>query len=102
MTQEEYLAIERGRQARDILDSEIVKEAFDVLERKLFDAFKAAPARDTEGREYIHKMSKVLKDFRAYFDEAVLDGENAAAIIREREREARFKEYPGAAEVHRS
>jgi len=97
---DDRIAIDRGLQAESLLKHPLFQEAFSILEKRLFEAFQDAPARDAEGREYIHKMSKVLKDFRSYFEETVRLGENAGARIRHSENEAKFREYPGAQAVH--
>ena len=86
MTEEETIA--RALDAEAILNNALVKEAFETLDRKLYDAFKDAPARDKEGREYIHKMSKVLSDFRTHFEAIVRLGEDARAVIKDREKQS--------------
>ena len=92
---DDHTAVDRGLRAEALLQNELIAEAFEVLDRRIYDAFKAAPSRDAEAREYLAKLLHVARDFRAYFEETVLLGENAAARIRDGERQGKIKQLFG-------
>lgn len=97
---EARILVDRGNRAAELLKNDMIVEAFQVMEARLWDQFKQVPARDAEGREYIHKMVAVLTNFQSHFHAVVLEGENAAARIRTKD--SVFFDYPGAKEAART
>lgn len=85
---EDRIDVDRGLRAKALLENEILAEAWTVLDRRLWERFREIPARDAEAREYVHKLVRVMRDFRGYFEEVVHKGEDASARIRDRERQS--------------
>lgn len=76
---------ERGIKARAVLENVIYKEAFQMVEQGIIEAWKNAPIRDVEGQTNLKLMQKLLTDLRAYIEEAAETGK-MAAITLEQER----------------
>jgi hypothetical protein len=80
--------IARGQRARAILDDPLVGEAFAALERACLAEWRAAPARDVEGRERLWLMLKMAERLKAHFTSLVdggrLAGERVAALEKAR------------------
>lgn len=52
--------IRRGNHARQLLDDELLKEAFEKIKSDLMSAWLQSPARDSEARETIYLSVKIL------------------------------------------
>lgn len=80
--------ISRGQRAQAILEDPLVGEAFAALERECLAEWRAAPARDVEGRERLWLMLKMAERFKAHFtsliDSGKLAGERVAALEKAR------------------
>jgi hypothetical protein len=72
---------ERGAKARAVLESELVKEAFQKIEEGILSKWKEAPVRDVEGQTTLKLLHKVFSDFKGYFEEAVTTGQFAANAL---------------------
>lgn len=73
--------INRAQRARDLLNNDLLVEAFSVLNRTYLDAWRAAPVRDTEGRESLWHMVKALDAFRGHLESAVETGRMAESQL---------------------
>jgi hypothetical protein len=62
MTAEEELR--HAEQARQIIETPIVKDTLDMMERELYEAWLSTPARDPEGRDWIWRQAVVTRKFR--------------------------------------
>lgn len=62
MTPEEM--IQRANAAKRIMDDTLVKDALDMMEREVTDAWLAVPARDVEGREFMWRLAVTTRKFR--------------------------------------
>jgi hypothetical protein len=84
--------IARGERARAILDDPLVAEAFAAIERQCLEEWRAAPARDVEGRERLWLMLKLAERLRGHFESLVESGRLAGgrAVLLERERRFGF------------
>ena len=72
--------IERGRQAESILNHELVKEVFDILEKACWEEWKGAASSNTEAREHIYRLMWASVQFRNAFQKIMLEGEQAAKV----------------------
>ena len=72
MNQEDQLR--RGNRAAVLLDDELIKEAFEVIEGECIKQWRAAPARDTEGREHIWMMLKLTDRLKAHLESVLNTG----------------------------
>lgn len=51
--------MERSRQAQELIEHPLFREALDLYKARLAQEWESSPARDTEGRERIWLMNKV-------------------------------------------
>lgn len=56
--------LRRAEQARQVIETPIVKDTLDMMERELYEAWLATPARDQEGRDWIWRQAVVARKFR--------------------------------------
>ena len=82
-------AIERARQASEVLNHPMFQEAFNLLERRYIEAIRTSPQRDVEGRETVVLMLKQLGSVRAVLEEVINTGTLAR---REWERQRTMRE----------
>jgi hypothetical protein len=81
----------RARRAQELLDNELFNEAITTIERDLIAAWKATPARDTDGRERCWTAIQQLGNLKSYFESAMRDGQLAKADLKNlTERPKRF------------
>lgn len=74
----------RGMQANDLLEHELLVEAFEVIQSRLTSEWADSPVRDTEGRERIWLMMKLLSNLKEHI-RAVAETGKLASIQLERE-----------------
>lgn len=55
----------RGREAAQILDSEVFKDAMNLLKTQVMEQWKSAPIRDREGQVLLLQLMKVTDKFEA-------------------------------------
>ena len=67
------------------MSDELIVEAFDILNTRLTDEWASSPVRDTEGRERIWLMKKLLKNVGDHLNEIAQTGK-MASIQLEQER----------------
>lgn len=48
--------VERGRQARDLLDNHLLAKALKASKEEIIEMWESTPARDSEAREWLFKM----------------------------------------------
>ncbi|MBV9522745.1 MAG: hypothetical protein JO010_08130 [Alphaproteobacteria bacterium] len=84
-------AIARGRRAEAILEDPLVAEAFAAIERECVEEWRAAPARDVEGRERLWLMLKLAERLRRHFESLVHGGKLAGERMAQLDRERRFR-----------
>lgn len=68
----------RARQAQEIIDHPLYQEAFNKLQAELMQEWQSSAARDTEGREKLWLMLKLLGRTRAHLESAMQTGKLAA------------------------
>jgi len=75
MTEDKLQAsIARGARAEALLKNELLQEAFVTLERDYVEAWKIAPARDTDGRERLWQAVNIIGKVRDHLVKIVNDG----------------------------
>jgi len=68
----------RGMRANELMSDEIMVEAFTLLDQRLTNEWANSPARDTEGRERLWIMLKLLKSVEGHLKEVATTGKMAA------------------------
>lgn len=79
MTNEELR--QRGEKAKDIVNNEVVQEALNAIRDSYMKTWRKSPARDTEGREHIYVMMKIVDSFEANLKSYIAEGELADKIL---------------------
>ena len=80
----------RGVRARELLDNELVQEALTTLKDEYVRAWEASPARDSEGRERLWVMVKLVEKFRGHLEQVWDAGKLADDKLVEIERRKKF------------
>lgn len=68
----------RGMRANELMSDELLVEAFTTLENRLTQEWANSPVRDSEGRERIWVMQKLLKNVEDHLREIATTGKMAA------------------------
>lgn len=69
--------ISRAARAEALLRDDLLTEAFDGLEAVYFDAWKASPPRDTEGRERLWQAAQIAGKVREHLKSIASHGKLA-------------------------
>jgi predicted nucleic acid-binding protein len=85
MNDQQREAINRAEAARRIVEDPMVKEAFQIIEDGITEAWKDLPARDVEGREHLHRLLQAKKRFETVFQIVLEEGEVSKAELRAEE-----------------
>lgn len=97
MNDEQYAANNRAEAAKRIITDPMVVEALKTIEDGITEAWKDLPTRDTEGREYLHRLLQAKRRFESIFQIVLNEGVLAAAELKaEEERKSimsRVKEH---------
>lgn len=79
---------ERGRQAQELMNSPLLAETLDAIEREVIEQWEKCPARDQEGKEALWQLFKTSKKFRAillgYIDTGKLAAEQLKRFDKKR------------------
>jgi preprotein translocase subunit SecD len=70
--------VARAEKANELLSDEIMVEAFTVLNRRFTEEWANSPVRDSEGRERIWLMQKLLKSVEDHLREIAQTGKLAS------------------------
>jgi hypothetical protein len=70
-------AIDRGQRAQELLDNELLRQAFKTLEDDYTAAWKTWPAADRDGRERLWQAVNVLGKVRDHLGRVVANGKLA-------------------------
>lgn len=68
----------RGQRAVELMTDPLMVEAFDLLHARFQTEWADSPARDTEGRERIWLMQKLLKNLGGHLSEIAQTGQLAS------------------------
>jgi hypothetical protein len=83
MTPEE--ALRRANEAGRLFNDPTLKEALDVMERDVVEAWIACPVRDVEGKEELNRLIKTTRKFRDLLRGTMESGKLAAEQIRQKQ-----------------
>ena len=72
----------KAQRAQNLLDNELLKEAYAKLEAELVDAWIKTPPRDTDGRERCWAAVQANRKHRDYLESVVNDGKLASAELK--------------------
>lgn len=73
--------IEMAEKAKEVLSNEAYIAAFETIEREIVEQWKAAPARDSEGRERLWLMQAMLTKLKASLESQIVGGKMASLEI---------------------
>lgn len=76
--QDEHL---RGQRAKELLNDGLMAEVFELMERDLFDRFKACEPKDTDTMAEVWRLIKSLEKFKNILRGYIANGEHAAQLI---------------------
>jgi len=76
-------SMERGARAARLLDDELLKEAFETLERDYVKAWRETAARDTDARERLWQAVQVVAKVRDHLVSVVNGGKLAQREMNE-------------------
>lgn len=79
--------ITRGSRARELVESDMFKEAAAVIERDLVEAWKLTTARDTDARERLWQGVLMVGKMEEFFRMAIDSGKIAKSKLDELTRE---------------
>lgn len=69
--------IERGRQAKSVLENPLIVEAFEIIDTKLIEKIRDSDLDDETSRQYAFLMMRAMKVFKRHFEQVLMKGENA-------------------------
>jgi len=75
----------RGHKAAQVLENELVKEAFLETRKQILLAWEQTPARDIEAREWMFKLYQASLKFEEVFKGYVDTGQIAADKLKHKE-----------------
>ena len=81
----------RGHKAAQVLDNELVKEAFEEVRKHILKVWESTPARDVEGREWTFKLFQASLKFEEIFKGYIDTGKVAADKIKQQSLLGKFK-----------
>lgn len=73
-----FAEMDRARQAQELAEHPIFKEALELYRQRLSDEWAASPARDTEGREKLWLMNKTVSVVEGHLKELMETGKLAS------------------------
>lgn len=82
----------RAGEARQILDSRMMKEARENLEAQLSHLRRSVPIKDTDMQSRVILMEHMYVLLMAWFEQIAQTGQMAEITLRERERQRNFLE----------
>lgn len=83
-TMREAKEIDRGAQAKHILESALFNEAFDLIRQNFMDDFENSTAAESEKRENAWVAVKMVKQIKLHFESIMYTGKMAEIQRRER------------------
>lgn len=75
-------ALDRAARAEALLRNELLNEAFQAIDARLIEAWRASAVDDWKGRERIYDYHRSLRGVREWLDAVVRDGAMAANDLR--------------------
>lgn len=74
----------RGNQAKDLLEHPLMVEAFHLLRTQVMDQWASSPARDTEGREKLWQLTKLIDKLEGHLREVLETGKLAQIQVNDK------------------
>ena len=68
---------DRGDRAKRLLENELLKEAFDEIERVIEEGWKDSAGHEHEQRQNAYLMHRLLQNFKGHFEQLVRTGDHA-------------------------
>lgn len=68
-------AIRDGQEAERLLNDPLLLHAFELIEKDIQDQWLNSPARDVDGREKLHLMTKLLHRLKGQLQSVVENGQ---------------------------
>ena len=68
----------RGENARRILESDLVRDVFEKMDKFIIDSIRESVGSENVERERAYLMLRLLENFKAHFKIMVLTGEQAS------------------------
>jgi hypothetical protein len=81
--------IQRGQRAANLLADDLVREAFEHIEAELWRKFKELPPSATKDIEFVKGMQYLSVKFRAFFEQAVVNGKLASINLEAKKKSLR-------------
>lgn len=69
--------MQRGMQARRIIDDPLFREAFETIEAEIDRGWKESEGADHEARHNAYLMHRLLRNLKSHFDRMILSGNHA-------------------------
>ena len=85
MDDQQRFDLARAERAKLILEDELVTTALEDMRATIRTAWEASPARDTEGREHLHRYMKVIGQFEGHLRKHMETGKLIAAELQAEE-----------------
>jgi hypothetical protein len=83
----------RGRQAADLLENSIYREAIDTLRQSLVDKWRSCPIRDKEGQHELKLMDKLVGDIEMYIANIAKTGKMAAIQLEQEQKVEKLRKF---------
>jgi hypothetical protein len=81
MSENKQLEVDRGRQAKAIMDSALVTESVEKLKQKYIDAWRQTAPEDVQGRERLYTAYGMVDQIFAHLRVVAADGAIAAQAL---------------------
>lgn len=82
----------RGRNAAELLDNELLKEALAAIESEVVEQWTDCPARDKEGKEALWQLMKTQQKFKAILTGYIENGKLATAQLKQFEEKRKLRD----------
>jgi hypothetical protein len=82
MAEDKELTIARAHRAAALLDDDLIKGAYDLIEADLIQAWIGSEPRDSDGRERVWNMIHANRKHRDYLQRVINDGKIASAELK--------------------
>ena len=83
----------RGKQAADLLENSLFREAVDTLRQSLVDKWLSSPVRDIEGQHELRLMTKLLGDIEMYIANIAKTGKMAAIQLEQEQKVQKLRKF---------
>jgi hypothetical protein len=81
MSDDKQLQIERGRQAKALLDNPLLAESVEKLKQKYIDAWRQTTSDDVQGRERLYTAYGMVDQIFAHLRVVLGDGQIATQAL---------------------